>query len=211
MSWPQLAALAALGAFHGLNPAMGWLFAVARGMQEQRRAALLWSLPPIAAGHAASVAIVASLVTATRSTGTSTAVALGGGVLLVGFGLWRMLSDRHFRWAGMRLSLPQLAGWSFLVSSAHGAGLMLLPVLAAGPAAADRHHTHATAAPVDAFDGLAAAGVHTAAMFGTAALLALLVYEVVGLGVLRTAWFNLDRLWAGVLVAAGVITLVAAI
>ena len=210
MTWSQLVALAALGAFHGLNPAMGWLFAVARGLQERSRGALLRSLPPIAIGHLASVAVVASLVTATRSAGASTAVAVGGGLVLVGFGLWRLLSQRHFRWAGMRLSLVQLGGWSFLMSSVHGAGLMLLPVLLTGPApaSADTGHVgHLAAAPAGALTGLTAAGLHTVAMFGTALVLALLVYEVVGVGVLRRAWFNVDRLWAGVLVAAGLVTL----
>jgi hypothetical protein len=213
MTWGQLGALAALGAFHGVNPAMGWLFAVARGMQERRRAALLGALPAIAAGPLASVAIVASLVSATRSAGASTAVAVGGGLVLVGFGLWRLLSQRHFRWAGMRLSLPQLAGWSFLMSSAHGAGLMLLPVLASGPVpqTGGEHAGHLSAARGGELTGLAAAGVHTVAMFAVAAAVALAVYEVFGLGVLRTAWFNLDRLWAGVLVAAGITTLVVAV
>ncbi|MFI5924826.1 hypothetical protein ACIA3K_02475 [Micromonospora sp. NPDC051543] len=203
------ATLAALGAFHGLNPAMGWLFAVARGLQERSRSALLRALPPIAAGHLASVAIVAALVTSTRSVTASTALAVVGGVLLVGFGLWRLLSERHFRWAGMRLSAAQLAGWSFLMSSAHGAGLMLLPVLVAEPPAGG-HSGHLAAAPVGALPGLAAAGVHTVAMFGTALVVAVLVYEVLGVGVLRKAWFNVDRLWAGVLVAAGLVTLIRA-
>ncbi|WP_329110493.1 hypothetical protein OG792_16080 [Micromonospora sp. NBC_01699] len=212
MTWAQWGALAALGAFHGLNPAMGWLFAVARGMQERRRAALFSALPAIAAGHLASVAIVASLVSATRSVVTGTVVPVSVGLALVGFGLWRILSRRHFRWAGMRLTLPQLAGWSFLMSSAHGAGLMLLPVLLAGPVPAGHggHGTALAAAPVRALSGLAAAGLHTVAMFTTAAALSVLVYEVVGLGVLRRAWFNVDRLWAGVLVAAGLVTLVTA-
>ncbi|MEH1014769.1 hypothetical protein V6U90_16860 [Micromonospora sp. CPCC 206060] len=204
-------ALLTLGAFHGLNPAMGWLFAVARGLQERDRGAMLRALPPIALGHLASVGIVAALVTATRSVTASTALAVVGGVLLVGFGLWRLLSERHFRWAGMRLSAAQLAGWSFLMSSAHGAGLMLLPVLVAAPTgAAGGHAGHLEAAPVGALLGLTAAGVHTLAMFGTALVIAVLVYEVVGVGVLRTAWFNVDRLWAGVLVAAGVFTLIRA-
>ncbi|MBO4204814.1 hypothetical protein [Micromonospora echinofusca] len=204
-------ALLSLGAFHGLNPAMGWLFAVARGLQERDRGALLRALPPIALGHLASVGIVAALVTATRSVTASTALAVVGGVLLVGFGLWRLLSERHFRWAGMRLSATQLAGWSFLMSSAHGAGLMLLPVLVAAPTGASGGHAgHLDAAPVGALLGLTAAGVHTLAMFGTALVIAVLVYEVVGVGVLRTAWFNVDRLWAGVLVAAGVFTLIRA-
>ncbi|MGW2624683.1 hypothetical protein [Micromonospora taraxaci] len=209
MTVTALATLAALGAFHGLNPAMGWLFAVARGLQERSRSALLRALPPIAAGHLASVGIVAALVAATRSVTTSTAVAVAGGVLLVAFGLWRLLSERHFRWAGMRLSAAQLAGWSFLMSSAHGAGLMLLPVLVAEPVSGG-HSGHLAAAPVGALTGLAAAGVHTVAMLGTAVVVAMLVYQVLGVGVLRRAWFNVDRLWAGVLVAAGLVTLLRA-
>ncbi|MBY8870399.1 hypothetical protein K7640_00905 [Micromonospora sp. PLK6-60] len=211
MTGATLATLAGLGAFHGLNPAMGWLLATARGLQERRRAALLAALPPIAVGHLASVAVVAALVTATRSVTASRALAVAGGVLLVGYGLWRLLSERHFRWAGMRLSAGQLVAWSFLMSSAHGAGLMLLPVLLAGPAPAGGPHAgHLAAAPAGALPGLAAAGVHTVAMLAVATVLALVVYEVLGVGVLRRAWFNVDRLWAGVLVAAGVVTLIGA-
>ncbi|MCG5446572.1 hypothetical protein NIE79_005272 [Micromonospora sp. NIE79] len=209
MTVTALATLAALGAFHGLNPAMGWLFAVARGLQERSRLALLRALPPIAAGHLASVAIVAALVAATRSVTTSSALAVVGGVVLVTFGLWRLLSERHFRWAGMRLSAAQLAAWSFLMSSAHGAGLMLLPVLVAEPVPGG-HSGHLAAAPMGALSGLAAAGVHTVAMLGVALAVALLVYQVLGVGVLRRAWFNVDRLWAGVLVAAGLVTLIRA-
>ncbi|MEV4708614.1 hypothetical protein [Actinoplanes sp. NPDC049316] len=208
MTGGQLAALGALGAFHGLNPAMGWLFAVARGMQESSRTVLLRSLPPIAAGHLASVAIVAAVVSATQSAVAGNVVAITGGVLLVGFGLWRLLSERHFRWAGMRLSQAQLAGWSFLMSAAHGAGLMLLPVLATTPMAAGPHMGHTmAAAPAGALEGLLAAGVHTIAMFAVMAGCAVLVYEFVGLNVLRRAWFNVDKLWAAVLVAAGALTI----
>jgi hypothetical protein len=208
----QYAALAALGAFHGLNPAMGWLFAVARGMQERSRGVLLRSLPPIAAGHLASVAIVAAVVSATESVVAASVVGVVGGLVLVGFGLWRLLSDRHFRWAGMRLSAPQLAGWSFLMSSAHGAGLMLLPVLAAGSVAGG-HMAHMGAGPdlagtpAAALGGLAAAGVHTLAMFAVMATCAVLVYEFVGVNVLRRAWFNVDKLWAAVMLTAGALTI----
>jgi hypothetical protein len=207
----QLAVLAALGAFHGLNPAMGWLFAVARGMQERSRPVLLWSLPPIAAGHLASVAIVAAVVSATESLVAGNVVAIVGGVVLVGFGLWQLLSARHFRWAGMRLSATQLAGWSFLMSSAHGAGLMLLPVLVTtsvtGLPGGHAAHLAAAAPPAAALEGLAAAGVHTVAMVAVMATCALLVYEFVGLSVLRRAWFNMDKLWAAVMVTAGALTI----
>ncbi|GIF13123.1 hypothetical protein [Actinoplanes teichomyceticus] len=211
MTWESYAALLALGAFHGLNPAMGWLFAVARGMQERSRTVLLRSLPPIAAGHLASVAIVAAIISATRSVVAANVVGITGGVLLVGFGLWRLLSERHFRWAGMRLSAAQLAGWSFLMSSAHGAGLMLLPVLATTPVPGSAHAGHelpgAGGSPLAALTGLGAAGVHTVAMFTVMAGCALVVYEFLGVNILRRAWFNVDRLWAGVLVAAGALTI----
>ncbi|MCC5574940.1 hypothetical protein IMZ11_04715 [Microtetraspora sp. AC03309] len=196
-----LTAVILLGAFHGINPAMGWLFAVARGLQERSRDRLLQSLPAIALGHLASVALVALVVGATGSLVTGTALSIGAGVVLVAFGLWRLLSKRHFRWVGMRLSLGQLAAWSFLMSSAHGAGLMLLPVLTRIPAG---HHGHALSG------GLFVAGVHTLAMFLTAGAVALAVYEFAGLAILRRAWFNLDRMWAAALVGAGVVTLVQA-
>jgi hypothetical protein len=209
VTWPPLLALVALGAFHGLNPAMGWLFAVARGMQDDSRRTLLTSLPPIAAGHLASVAIVAAVVSATESLLTANVVGIAGGVVLVAFGLWRLLSERHFRWAGMRLSPAQLAAWSFLMSSAHGAGLMLLPVLTTtGPSLAMTHHLPgAGPSPAAALYGLTAAGVHTLAMFAVMATCALIVYEFVGVRVLRRAWFNMDRVWAAVMVGAGALTI----
>ncbi|GAA0409915.1 hypothetical protein GCM10009530_72950 [Microbispora corallina] len=196
-----LTAVILLGAFHGINPAMGWLFAVARGLQERSRDLLLQSLPVIALGHLASVALVVLVVSATGSVVTGTALAIGSGVVLVGFGLWHLLARRHFRWVGMRLSLPQLAAWSFLMSSVHGAGLMLLPVLTRIPAG---HHGHALSG------GMFVAGVHTLAMFVTATAVALAVYEFLGVAVLRRAWFNLDKMWAFALVGAGVFTLVGA-
>ncbi|MQY02392.1 hypothetical protein [Actinomadura macrotermitis] len=207
----SLAALVALGAFHGLNPGMGWLFAVARGLQERSRALVLRSLPAIAAGHAASVGAVALLVTLTRSVVATQAVAIAGGVVLVGFGLWRLLSDRHFRWVGMRISLWQLAGWSFLMSSVHGAGLMLLPVLTSSAAPVPGHDHGLVAGTGSAVSAAVfVTGVHTLAMFAVAGVVAVLVYEVVGLAVLRRAWFNLDRLWAVALIGAGAATILTA-
>ena len=213
MTWGQLAALAGLGAFHGLNPAMGWLFAVARGMQERSRWALLRSLPPIAAGHLASVAIVAAVVSATRSVVAANVVGIAGGVVLVGFGLWRLLSERHFRWAGMRLSLA--AAGRLVVPGVVGARRRADAAAGAGHRAGAGRHTghmvhrrrHAAAPRSLPWTGLAAAGVHTIAMFTVMAMCALLVYEFVGVSILRKAWFNMDRLWAGVMVGAGALTI----
>jgi hypothetical protein len=210
MSWTQLAALSALGAFHGLNPGMGWLFAVAIGLQEGSRLALLRALAPIAAGHALSVIIVAGLVSVFRSLVATQVVAIVGGLVLVVFGLWRALSTRHFRWAGMRLSAGQLMAWSFLMSSIHGAGLMLLPVLVAGPVPGTYEHGMAMPMPGGAaaplWEGFAATAVHTGSMVAVAGIVALLVYEVLGLRILRTAWVNLDRVWAVALIGSGLAT-----
>nr|WP_246497374.1 hypothetical protein [Sphaerisporangium rubeum] len=175
---------------------MGWLFAVARGLQERDRSVVLASLPAIAAGHLGSVAVVALAVTLTGSLVTATVLSILGGTALVAFGLWRLLSTRHFRWVGMRLSLPQLAAWSFLMSSAHGAGLMLIPLFT-GLQAEGR------ALP----GGLELAVLHTLAMFTVAGVIAVVVYQVAGLAVLRRAWFDVDRLWAVALVVAGGLTL----
>ncbi|MBA9006574.1 hypothetical protein [Thermomonospora cellulosilytica] len=212
MTEGSLAALVALGAFHGLNPGMGWLFAVARGLQERARARVLESLPAIAAGHAASVGVVAVLVSLTQSVVATRIVAIVGGVVLVGFGLWRLLSRRHFKWVGMRLSLGQLAGWSFLMSSVHGAGLMLVPVITAsgGPAAGGHAHGLGEAQGSALMSGIFVTGVHTLAMFLVAGMIAVVVYEVVGLTVLRRAWFDLDRVWALALIGAGAATVLTA-
>jgi hypothetical protein len=111
----------------------------------------------------------------------------------------------------MRLTAMQLASWSFLMSSVHGAGLMLIPILVTGPApgTADGHGM-AMPMPADAaapfWAGFVATGVHTLAMVGVAGLLAVLVYEVLGLRLLRTAWVNLDRIWAFALIGSGVAT-----
>src|SRR4051794_33121305 len=128
MSGGELATLALLGAFHGLNPGMGWLFAVSIGLQERSRKALLLSLPFIALGHEGAVALMAVVAAVTRSFTASRVVVLVAGAVLLVFGLWQLLRKRHTRWAGMRLSRWGLARWSFVMSSAHGAGLMVLPV-----------------------------------------------------------------------------------
>ncbi len=196
--------LAVLGGYHGLNPAMGWLFAVALGMQEGRAAAALRALPPIALGHAASIGVVILLVAAAQVVVPLPVLRAAGAAILLGFALL-ILARRmiHPRWVGMRVGFRDLVAWSFLMSSAHGAGLMLVPVLLHLPvpeAHAGMEHTLAA-------NGAAALAVHTAAMFSVMAVLAVVVYHTVGVDLLRRVWVNLDLVWAGALVLAAAATL----
>lgn len=193
-------AVVLLGAFHGLNPGMGWLFAVSFGLQERDRGALLRALPPIAVGHELAVAPVAVAV-ALFSSAVTRAVVVGVlAVGLTGFGVYLLLRTRHFTWVGMRLRPWELAWWSFLMSTVTGAGLMLAPVVLS---AAPRDGTLQAALDGPAELALAAAVVHGLAMLVTSAVVAVVVYEVVGLRVLRSAWVNLDRVWAGAFLLAG--------
>ncbi len=186
---------AALGAFHGLNPAMGWLFAVALGLQEHRRGAVLAALVPIAAGHAASVAVVGLALAAAGLAVPLRDLRLAAAVVLIAFGLFRLLRPyAHPRWVGMRVGFRDLVLWSFVMASAHGAGLMLAPVFLGLPGPAG--HVHAGG-------GLVILAVHTAAMFLVMGAVALAIYETVGLALLRRAWVNLDLVWAAALLVVG--------
>jgi threonine/homoserine/homoserine lactone efflux protein len=197
MVWPTLFLL---GAYHGINPGMGWLFAVARGMQEHRARAVAWSLPPIALGHALSIGAVVSLAELAQVALPLTYVRIGVAIALVGLGVYKLARSRHFRWGGMQVGFRQLTIWSFLMASAHGAGLMVLPVVLAGP------HAHHAAAQGMA-NGVWATLVHTLGYFTVTFAVALLVYQKFGLALLRRAWFNLDLIWALALIATGCLAL----
>jgi hypothetical protein len=201
--------LAGLGAYHGLNPAMGWLFAVSLGLQHGDRRAVTRSFVPIALGHELSVIVVAALVLGLGVVADPAVLHIGAAAVLIAFGLWRFARPRlHPRWTTMRVNRRELTLWSFLMSSAHGAGLMVAPVLIGGAtASASEGHDLALAgsAPVDV--AAVGVGLHLLAMVTVMATVALVVYAKVGVEVLRRAWVNTDTLWAGAFVLAGVITL----
>ena len=217
--WPWIA-LAALGAYHGVNPGMGWLFAVALGLQEGSREKVLLAIPPIALGHALSVAVVIAVVLIARVALPMDWLRWIGAAALIGYGLYKLWRNSHPRWVGMRVGFRDLIAWSFLMASAHGAGLMLLPLLfnlpvgdAASGVVDARDIPHSEylflgAAPsVEVIIAqLTAVGVHTLAMFGVMAVVAVVVYEKLGLHLLRRSWVNLDRIWAASLIAAGAAT-----
>jgi hypothetical protein len=209
-AWPWVA-LAGLGAFHGLNPAMGWLFAVALGLQRRSRTAVLWSLLPIAAGHALSIALVVIALGLLRAFVDFAILQVGAAIAIIGFGLYRLVARHRVR-VGMQVSGADLTLWSFLMGTAHGAGLMLVPVLLKMPIGTSPHQ-HAHMAAVDSVSRsaavvLAAVGIHTLAMLAVAGAVAVAVYEWIGLAFLRRGWINLDLVWALALIGVGVILIV---
>lgn len=210
--WPWLV-LVGLGAFHGINPGMGWLFAVALGLQEKSQRAVRRALLPIALGHAVSIGVVVLAVGLLQAVLPEQVVRYLCAALLGVFGLWRLVRARHPRWVGMRVGFRDLMLWSFLMASAHGAGLMLVPLLLQWPVP-DASHARLMAAlwPRAAATSpvlvLAAVSVHTLSLFLVTSAVALLVYEKLGVAFLRHAWFNLDVLWAAALFIAGVMALI---
>jgi hypothetical protein len=202
--------LMALGAFHGANPGMGWLFAVALGMQERRRGAVLRALVPLGVGHALAVA---GVVGAAHAIGAVIPLAelrwpIAG--ILVSLGILRFFRHQHPRWAGMRVGMGGLTVWSFLMATAHGAGLMVLPVfmgLSTPGGDGHLHHMHHMPGAAGTGAALFATGVHAVSYLAVTAFIAVLVFEKLGVGILRRAWFNLDLIWAGALVTTGAMTL----
>jgi len=204
-----------LGCYHGLNPAMGWLFAVSNGMQEKRGRAVFAALPPIAAGHVLAMsAVLLPFALVTVSLAHVRALGLLAGGALIAFGAYKLVNRRHPRFL-VRVGPDRLVWWSFLMATAHGAGLMLLPVfLGLGMATHGGGSGHAAMAQVASAGVVSAsivAVVHTGAMLLISGLIAWAVYRHLGLRLLRRAWFNLDLLWAGCLILVGGIAVTTAV
>jgi hypothetical protein len=208
ISWPWVTLLL-LGAYHGINPGMGWLFAVALGMQEKNPRAVWRALLPISVGHALAIGAVVAVAGLVEAVLPLSSVKLGVAVILFGFGLYRLLRHRHPRYGGMQVGFDDLTVWSFLMASAHGAGLMVLPILfrmssagMGGGPSASLHHLH-----MSGFGGtttnLTAVVVHTLGYLVATGFVAWIVYRKLGLTLLRKAWLNLDLLWAAALMATG--------
>ena len=199
-----------LGAYHGVNPGMGWLFAVALGMQEQKGSAVARSLVPIALGHALAIGSVVLTAAFLGMTLPLMVIRYFVAAVLIGLGIYCLVRHQHPRWVRMQVGFRDLTVWSFLMASAHGAGLMVVPVLLASTAVeaqsgmAGHHHMPPTASPLA---GMLATAVHTIAYLAVTGLIAWVVYGKLGLALLRKAWFNFDMLWAAALVATGLITL----
>jgi len=219
--WPWVA-LALLGAYHGLNPAMGWLFAMALGLQEKRRSAIMGALLPIGLGHAAAITLAILLLRFVQHYLPMNILKWGVASILFALGVYRLFRASHPRGAGMRVGGKDLFVWSFLMASAHGAGLMLLPVLMAQPMAGMTHSMAGGMSAMASFTSSVSASsltvttialavlIHTASMMAVAGVLAMAFfesYEKVGLRLLRHTWLNFDLVWAIALLVAGFVVL----
>jgi hypothetical protein len=208
-SWPWLAVFG-LGMFHGINPAMGWLFAVALGLQEQKRAAVFRALPPIVLGHALSIGIIIAAVLVARVNLPHRTLKIAAAAILFAFGFYRLLRTRHPNWVGMRVGFGDLTLWSFIMASAHGAGLMLVPFFLQSPGAQTAHHHETHQMHAWAFANFSAPSlfvgsvvVHTLGYLLITAMVAILVYGKLGVAILRRAWFNIDLIWMVALMMTG--------
>lgn len=210
--WPW-AALFLLGAYHGVNPGMGWLFAVALGLQKKSGAAVWQSLVPIAIGHFVAIGLVVAAAVLAGAVLPLSYVKIAAACILLVFGVYRLLRKSHPRWGGMQIGFRDLCIWSFLMASAHGAGFMLLPILLKMSAlhatsgfgdSEHRLHSLGFAGPWTASSALL---VHTLGYLLVTGLIAFVVYEKLGLEVLRRAWVNLDLIWAVALIATAAFTL----
>lgn len=199
-------AIAGLGLFHGINPAMGWLFAAALGLNRRSERVVWLSLLPIGLGHAVAVAIIVFIALALGLVLDTGLLQRFGAVILFAWAAWHVLyGRRHKVRFGMQVSLGGLSLWSFLMANAHGAGLMLIPAviplcLAASPA---HQLTAGGSLPI----ALTALSLHTGVMLATIGIIAIVVYKWAGVAFLRRGWINFDLLWTIALIVCGIILL----
>jgi len=196
-----------LGAYHGINPAMGWLFAVALGLQKQSGRAVWESLLPIATGHVLAIVAVILVAVLAGAVLPIHVLKIAVVLILIAFGIYRIVSKSHPSFGGMRVGFRDLTIWSFLMACAHGAGLMLLPVLLGMSAMGAGPETHLAAFP-NVKTQLFAVAIHTFGYLLLTGTIAWVVFTKLGVSILRKAWLNLDLVWAVALIATAGLTLV---
>ena len=203
--WPWLT-IVGLGMYHGVNPAMGWLFAAALGFHRGRQSVVVQSLIPIAIGHLLSIAVIAEAVLVLGVIIDRRPLLTVAGVGLILWALYHLAyGSRHRARIGMQVGLAGLLAWSFLMASAHGAGLMLVP--AAIPLCFSGNELSGMTVAGALVTSLAAVAIHTAVMVSVSGIIAILVYDWIGVGFLRRGWINFDWLWTGALGVTGMIVL----
>ena len=196
----------ASGLYHGINPGMGWPLAVSAGLMQERRSALPKALGMLALGHLLAMLVIllpfslmATMFTWERE------IRLGAALLVVAMGCYLLINRRHPKFLA-RIHPARLALWSFLAATAHGAGLMLLPIYLQLCSTANLDAGHQAAGLLmggNLSKALLVAVVHTLSMTLAGGVIAAVIYFYLGLKYLSRTWFNLDIVWAVSLIIVG--------
>lgn len=190
----QMAAAALLGAFHGINPAMGWLFAVFLAIHRSQKRVLFYAIIPIATGQILGDGLVIAAQTFARFHLPAGTVHLSIAAFIVIYGIYRLFRYyRHFKWAGgLNVGYGQLILWSFLASSTHGSGLLFAPFILEASSIMDL-------VPLWI--------VHEMAMLTSMTVISLSVYHL-GIAKFKKYLVNFELVWAILLIAVGVLLFV---
>jgi hypothetical protein len=204
-----LTAIVLMGAFHGINPGMGWLFAVALGMQERRLGAVWRALIPLTLGHGLATCVVVLIAVVAGVAVPPTSFKLPVAITLGALGVYRLIRHSHITGGGMRVGWSGLTAWSFLMATCHGAGLMVLPIFLGMVAPVEGAICHAPpSVSTNATMAVTSTLAHGAGYLMVTAAAAWVVFTKLGVGILQRAWVNLDLIWAVALIATGLLTLV---
>lgn len=206
-------AVVASGLYHGVNPGMGWPLAVSAGLMGRGRQDVLVAQAPLAAGHFVSMLVILlpfALMTALLD--WQRGIRIGASVAVIAFGAFRLANRRHPR-ALARIRPTQLLLWSFAIATAHGAGLMLLPIylgLCSTEGLDTAHQASSILMGRNLTTAVLVSLVHTLSMMTAGVMMALLVHSWLGLKFLSKSWFNLEFVWAVSLILIGGIGLLTA-
>jgi len=196
------------GLYHGLNPGMGWPLAVSAALMERKRSAMGRALVALASGHFLAMTVILipfSLMILLVQ--WQHEIRVGAGMLVTCLGVYLLINRRHPRFLA-RVKPTRLALWSFLAATAHGAGLMLVPIYLGlcGPSFRDAGHSAAgTLMAGNLGTAFLVSFTHTVAMTMAGGVIAVAIYFWLGLEFLSRTWFNLDVVWALSLILVGAI------
>jgi hypothetical protein len=194
------------GMYHGLNPGMGWPLAVSAALMERRRWAMPQALGLLAVGHfIAMIGILLPFSLMFFLVEWDAEIRIGAGILVIAMGIYLLINRRHPKILS-RIHPSRLALWSFLAATAHGAGLMLVPIYLGicDLAADDTGHLAAQSLMGNTIaTAFIVALVHTMTMTLSGGAVAVVIHQWLGLKFLSKTWLNLDTVWALSLVVVG--------
>lgn len=198
------------GVYHGINPGMGWPLAVSAALMERKKSAMAKALGMLAVGHfLAMIVILLPFSMMFFLVNNESEIRIGAGVLVIAMGIYLLINRRHPKILS-RVHPAKLGLWSFLAATAHGAGLMLVPIylgicgfLEPGDIADNGHAAAQSLMTGNVGMAFLVAAAHTFAMTAVGAAIAVFVYFWFGLKFISKSWFNLDLVWAFSLIVVG--------